>query len=351
MLAIGILLQGVMEDYKEAERLPAGIANVFDSLAERVFFLAACDARAAHGGPPLDARALHAELLDLLTAVFEFLAGLRSASEVTALTTGTGLFLADAAARVSCGGDITWEIWQSVEHLRAHLLRQAVIRRTEFLPAGSMLIKGITYTIIGLYVCAIYTLDSTGSSDAVYYGTVYVSIAVNTALFTYLLFLAEDLDDPFEYSLASLTPAAAAAADLGSAAGDSDEIDTFPLLEVFARLAAYAGDAAALGGVGGARPRVSALAAALAAARPGAARAPSALAAADADAPPGQERRAFRRLLAASMRAALGGSVGEGLHDNSVVWHAPREREVSGLRRFASATRACCARGAALTGR
>ena len=350
MLAIGILLQGVMEDYKEAERLPGAVAVVFDSLAERIFYLAACDARDAErpaGAPPaLDARALHAELLDLLTAVFEFFAGLRGASECLALATGTGLFLTDAAARVNGGSELGWEIWASVEALRGTIMRQAVIRRTDFLPAGSLLIKCITYSIVILYVLAIYTYDAT-AIDQVYYGTVYVSIGINCGLFSYLLFLTEDLDDPYEYSLAMLTPAAAAAAaddcDIAAAARGSDEIDTFPLLEVYARLTQYASGGRA---GAGAPPRVAAIAAAIAAARPGGARAPSVLSDLASDAPPAEERRAFRRLLAASMRSALSGS-GRFADNRGASWHAPNERHVSTLRRYTRAVFACvCVRDA-----
>ena len=345
MLAIGVILQGVIEDYKSAERLPADIATMFDSLAERIFFLMALDARApvaARGA--IDARALHGELLELLVCVFEFFAGVRNCSEVLTLSTATGLFLTDAAARVAGGEGLSWEIWQSFELLRAALLRQSVIRRTEFLPAGSLLIKGVTYVIIILYVLGIYALDIVDVDNRTYYGTAYLTIAVNTALFAFVLFLAEDLDDPFEYSLAALTPLTfeAAAASLTSKSVHSDEVDVFPLLEVYARLAAYSGDAASAPAAGS-TPPVSALAALLAAAPPDAAPAPSVLGSTDVGAP---ERRAFRRRLAAAMRSALSGSAGNAAGVSA--WDGARKRRVSTLRRCTDGVldtaRVCCAR-------
>jgi len=36
MFVIALMLAGVMEDYKEAERIPANITNIIDSLSEKI---------------------------------------------------------------------------------------------------------------------------------------------------------------------------------------------------------------------------------------------------------------------------------------------------------------------------
>lgn len=168
MMAIGVLLQGVIEDYKEAERIPGQIAVVCDSLAERVWWVNALRLRALQrgsgaapeeGSAPVgdaepastfDPRALHTELLELLTTLFEFLAGLRSCSEMLSLVTATGMHVNSAFLGVEGGDAVSWEVWASVEALRGFVQRIEVIRRTDFLPAGGVLIRFITFAIVVL---------------------------------------------------------------------------------------------------------------------------------------------------------------------------------------------------------
>lgn len=219
------------------------------------------------------------------------------------------------------------------------------------------------------YVLAYYGLDvpDDASPGFIYTGTVYVSIGVNAALFVCelggggqggrcetpvfanltlaqtascgdaseptsyvtpplllsphtppdILLLVIDMDDPFEYSLASLSPAMPKTVDadsvtlgaLSSAVGETDEINPFPLLEVYARLAAYAHAPPSGGGVDAAHA-VTATAASLAHAlvRRASCR-PGGLVGFDDNEDRGStnvdERRAYRKRLAASMRALL----------------------------------------------
>jgi hypothetical protein len=354
MLAIGVLLQGVMEDYKEAERIPGHMASIFDSLAERVMFLQLCHARASaeaetpQAEMPFDARAMHLQLLELITAYFEYFAEMRGSSEVLALSSSTGLFLVDRAINIPGGDSISWEIWSSIEQLRNAITRSAVIKRTDFLPAGGLLTKFVTYSVVILYVLAIYTQNSDETGDVVYYGTVYITIATNTILFSYLLFLTEDLDNPFEHSvncfLPNLSLMTSSSASLSSNDAQTDEIEVFPLLEVYARLSAYAHPDLA-----SKSPPLSAIAALLSSSllATGKPIAPASLASQVDEriaefSPQVDERRVYRQQLVKAMRAvlttsAVGGEVAETVPSalpRSISWRG-KEKSVSSLRKIA----------------
>jgi hypothetical protein len=354
MLAIGVLLQGVMEDYKEAERIPGHMASIFDTLAERVMFLQLCHARASSEAemPQFDARAMHVQLLELLISLFEYFAEMRGSSEVLALSSSTGLYLVDKALGIPGGHDVCWEIWSSIEQLRNAITRSAVIKRTDFLPAGGLLTKLITYSVVILYVLAIYTQNSDETGDLVYYGTVYITIAINCILFTYLLFLTEDLDNPFEHSVSCFIPnlsqLSPSSASLNGNDTHTDEIEVFPLLEVYARLSAYAHPELA-----SKSPPLTAIAALLSSSLLSAGKpiAPSSLAS-QADeriadfSPQVDERRVYRQQLVKAMRAVLAGAGTSadagGVEDaaapsglpRSVSWRG-REKSVSTLRKIA----------------
>jgi hypothetical protein len=153
MFVIALMLAGVLEDYKEAERIPALVANIFDSLSEKIEYCAmitrrkkaAIEAKEAakanaghghkeeghghgHGGEEeeeefdvIDSEELHGELLNFLTYFFEFLASIRSDQDMSAIaTTYSKWFGAKLdAVSLSSGG---WEGWalacsSTVSHL------------------------------------------------------------------------------------------------------------------------------------------------------------------------------------------------------------------------------------------
>ena len=103
MFVIAIILGGVLEDYKEAERIPAEMAGALDSLSEKLQFMELATSRAAarqerlreEGGgavggeePVVVASSAeeHGELLAYITALIEYFAGMRGDQDILGVT-------------------------------------------------------------------------------------------------------------------------------------------------------------------------------------------------------------------------------------------------------------------------
>jgi hypothetical protein len=312
MFVIALMLAGVLEDYKEAERIPANLTNVFDSLSEKIEYCAlitkrkraALDAKhkaaAAHGGDKaahegggghhhekeeeeeefsvIDSAAMHEELLNYLTYLLEFLASLRTEQDISAITTTYCKWLClklDEAAETTHVE--IWEIADLFNELREDISRMAVIKRTNFIPSGYSLMQVLVYTTVVLTSLAKYDDggpdvpeggggrrllssggflgdDQTSSSWFAQNISVYCNVATYCFLFVYVLTLIDDLEDPFEYTIYSLVP------NLESPDGritmhssGSADVDVFPLLELYVRIACLAGHSDVVGDFGAVR--------------------------------------------------------------------------------------------------
>jgi hypothetical protein len=184
MFVVAIVLGGVLEDYKEAEKIPSDIVCALDALSDKVAFIelatqrarakqlheqakrAAAKARrrarraaaaAPHGAGDkekdndekeeeeeereevevLNAREIHGELLVFVESVLEFLGGTRTEQDIIAVvgvfSTWTSLKLKPFAETSSIE---TWEVLDIFDRLRESLARLSVIKRTTFIPAG-----------------------------------------------------------------------------------------------------------------------------------------------------------------------------------------------------------------------
>jgi len=176
-----------------------------------------------------------------------------------------------------------WEVNDKFEEIRSLISRISVIKRTNFLPAGGMLMRTLVVITVVLVTLAQYdngagldvSADSGGGrrrlsalaagalggddaasetpfADAAVWFRLnvsnYISIGAYCFLFIYALFLVGDLEDPYEYSTWSLMPTNGDGANAEGLIGNisarhvgGSEVDPYPLLELYCRLAALAG--------------------------------------------------------------------------------------------------------------
>jgi len=171
MFIMAVLLGGVLEDYKEAEKVPSELSNSLDSLSEKVCYVEfALKARAAaqhakphahgHGAashsplPPIDSRLLHFELLQYLSAVLEYFGGLRTEQHINAITSTYIKYIAHSLSPYAHELQVELkEIFAVGDKLRSAMSRASIIKRTTFLPSGAEVLKllvGSTVTLMAL---------------------------------------------------------------------------------------------------------------------------------------------------------------------------------------------------------
>src|SRR5262249_34475821 len=108
-------------------------------------------------------------------------------------------------------GGYPWRVLGEVHNLRKTLTRLAGISRTGFLASGYALLETLTAAIVLLLMISKFKSPAPEL----------ILIALVSLIFTYMLRLIRDIDDPFECS---------ADGDKGAA-----EVDLFPLEEYLAR--------------------------------------------------------------------------------------------------------------------
>lgn len=149
MFVISTFIAGVLEDYKEAEKMPGTFSNVLDALSEKIDYVGHMSAKLPPGSPRFDAVRGQRELLEYVVCLFEFLADIRTGQEMLALTRAVGAHLAEQYAPMSFGVETDiWMVWGQVDVLRSLLTRLIVIKRTDFVSGGQMLMKGLCYLVI-----------------------------------------------------------------------------------------------------------------------------------------------------------------------------------------------------------
>jgi hypothetical protein len=317
MFVIAIILAGVLDDYKEAEKIPADLVCTIDALSERISFVSLVTARekakhdAKHhkqaslvasqgtaaatpqpttlllqGGKQeeeeeiivLDTDAAHYELLCLLECILEFLAGLRNEQDMLGIVSvyckwfSLKIYECQEVSSIE-----VWEIGDLFDSMRETLMRLSVIKRTNFIPSGQTLMKCLVFITVMLVTLAKYEngngpdvpaggggrrLWRTGddpANDAIvnsddYFAehiAPYFNVGTYCFLFIYVLYLIEDIEDPFEYSSLSLLPEPSTNNEDGrlvAFSSGSADIDSYPLLELYCRLAALGGRSDITGG-------------------------------------------------------------------------------------------------------
>jgi hypothetical protein len=211
----------------------------------------------------LDVKQLNGELLGLLEAIFEFLAGLRDDADMLAAVTTHAKFFSMAVHAADCGGVSAGDVLGHFQDMRATLLRLHVIKRTDFIPSGYSLMELLVWVTMALTCLAQFEGNRVAA---------YATVTMSALQFFYVIALLRDIDDPFDYSAETLFPSVevddddeegadgdeAGGAGAGAGAEDEEaappkrfvtmqgigasaEIDQFPLIDAYARLARAAG--------------------------------------------------------------------------------------------------------------
>jgi hypothetical protein len=199
---VGFMLAGTMADYKESEKIPADIACTLETVEETI-------AQAAVAKPGFDDKALRATLFDLTQGIYDWMYKKLSQERLFAKVEELAR-VAHALEKAGAAGYAS-RVLGEVHNLRKILTRVAVISRTGFLASGYALLETLTAAIVMLMMISKF-------KSAV---AELILIAFVSLIFTYMLRLIRDIDDPFEYS---------ADGDKGAA-----EVELFPLEEYLAR--------------------------------------------------------------------------------------------------------------------
>lgn len=282
------MLSGVLEDYKESEGFPAEIASHLDTISEKIEYAALILQRSKdkersesesdessgdHSSDgyidnattlqrreeklalgkdvyaedlALDTVALHKELLSLVDNIFEFLGGLRDDTDIIVALTTHAKFFALAIQEAGAEGVEVSDILGPFEEMRATMLRLHVIKRTDFIPSGFSLMELLVWVTMALTCLAQFEDNLI---------TAYFTLIMSALQFFYVIALLRDIDDPFDYEPETLMPSAIIDDPEEEVAegekpkkivsmqgvGASAEIDIFPLMDVYARIARLAG--------------------------------------------------------------------------------------------------------------
>lgn len=228
IFVVAILLSGVLEDYKEAEGMPDALAAELEGAADRVAFAAASLPAGA-----ISEGALRGVLLSALEDVFAFLAG--KVDDAVVISGVAARFCAVAVALAAAGAADSAEAVLGHGHeVRKVIGRLYVIKRTDFLQSGAALMELLVNITVGLAVAA---REDAGDGILATYG----NVAFTAFQFFYVIELLRDIDDPFEYNDDALMPTIEVDDEgvrivCSPGAGQSAEVDPFPLMNVYGRL-------------------------------------------------------------------------------------------------------------------
>ena len=178
IFVLAFLLNGVMADFKESERLPGEIEALFTALHAQVRH----GSRLKNFNPLPALRAIHRILL----ALARFLdATLTYSAALDELSKGEDALMFELDSRGALG-----YTGPNMLSLRSKMSRIHIIRETSFLSVAYMLADGLVALVLALLVTTKNPSRETG----------YVNAAVFSYLFLYLTLMIRDIDDPFGYT-------------------------------------------------------------------------------------------------------------------------------------------------------
>lgn len=199
----GFMLAGTLADYKEAEKIPAELACVLESIEETFV-------QASTGRPELD---LTSQRKAVLTTAESLWGWLHRTIAQDALFTDLERLGATITVLEGHGcGPHASRALRELHNLRRHVTRIAVISRTGFVAAGYALLEVLTILIIGMTILGKF---KNGLTEI-------VLVPFVALIFVYMLRLIRDLDDPFDYA--------------PDGSRGSVEVELFPLKEYMDRL-------------------------------------------------------------------------------------------------------------------
>lgn|GEM_PF-1009479 len=187
-LVMGLILSGVLSDYKEGEKLPTAVAGNFAAIEDyAVRALRVVD---------LDASWVHARMAPVAHAIDDWFFSRKTLDELLAVYFENLNPVIDEVAKSSAtvpGGFVTIPYMQGVhtayDNLLGALNRVSVIRNTDYLPAAYVLLQTLVAVTLGLMVVA----DLPAGIET------YLVPAAVSVVYVYMLLLIRDVDNPFDY--------------------------------------------------------------------------------------------------------------------------------------------------------
>jgi len=180
-LVMGLMLSGVIADYKEAEKLPSAVGvyfSFFEDYAVRGLNIANVDASWVHG-----------RLVSVAHAINEWFFARKTNDELWSVYRENMNYIADQVANSGTKSQYITQTNNANNNIRNTLERIAVIRNTNYLPAGYVLLQVLVVITFGLLVLADFP-----HRLAAYFVPGAVSL-----VYMYMLLLIKDLDNPFDY--------------------------------------------------------------------------------------------------------------------------------------------------------
>jgi hypothetical protein len=184
---LGFLLNGIMADYKDAERIPADIVTTLETYEETASGLIHIFNK------QFDLLEYKKLALTFINQVFAFL----STEEKDTIAVEHALFenlhkltsIMPPFANGPAPPHVNIRLMTELHNLRRHMTRLEVISLTQYLPHGYALVELFVLMILLLVIMASYP------TPAVQYSVI-VTVPL---IYVYLYILIADADDPFEY--------------------------------------------------------------------------------------------------------------------------------------------------------
>lgn len=197
-LVIGFMLSGVMADHKEGEKLPADIACGLQGIEDCI------QADAVHLSET-DLATLKRHYVMLCQSVVNWLLNRENAEN-------SYLALRAIVSAHGTSPSFKVNVLRNIDAVRRSITRVDVIRRTDFIATGYVLLDVFVTLTLGLLVFANFKNQIAQ----------YFIIGSISLVYVYMLRLIRDLDNPFDY-------------EQDGSAGAS-EVDYFPIMEAVKRL-------------------------------------------------------------------------------------------------------------------
>lgn len=177
---VGLMLGGVMADYKESEKLPATLAgglSGFEGLAIRGLQI-----------KDLDTSWVAPRIKKTATAINDWLYGRISDDEMFEATGDNNQMIMDLE-KAGVPTHYLARLFIANGDMGGALSRMSVIRNTSFIKTGYALMELLIAIVLGLLVIVDYPKPTVQ----------WVVSGVLAAAYSYLVLLVKDLDDPFDY--------------------------------------------------------------------------------------------------------------------------------------------------------
>ncbi len=179
-LIVGIMMAGVLTDYKESEKIPGEIATTLETIGDTIQVVAALNKET-------DISALGTEYGRLVATVEDWFMGRTGVNQCYAVLDDFRQAL--PLMQQAVGVNYVIRSLGEIHNLRRLITRVDVIAKTSFIPAGYALLDLLVGTTITLLLMINY---KTVLAE-------YFLISLLSLIYIYLLRLIRDVDNPFEY--------------------------------------------------------------------------------------------------------------------------------------------------------